>query len=247
VSQGYIRFPRTELTTAAILNTTSNVKTITRLPASIAKSEVLSVLHDDALMLSLNPLLKSSTLLPPSGSSAFYKTVPKELKPASKEAIESIAVYSVVEAHGGSGEETATWRGGWAKRFIPDEIVYDTSMQNKETGMMTITHAPMGVHSLTIWSVREATETDPVAEDGNKNGLVLEVSGSVESNRMLMGFIKTTLQESYNKLAKDFVILLENEVAKKRGGPEGTAQESAVADKLAQPASDHQVEVEVVA
>jgi hypothetical protein len=200
-------------------------------------------------MLSLNPLLKSSTLLPPSGSTAFYKTVPKDLKPASKEAIENQAVYSVVESQGASDEQAeGGWRGGWAKRFIPDEIVYDTSMQNKETGMLTVTQAPMGVRSSTMWTVREATDTDPVAEDGVA-GLVLEVSGTVESNRMLMGFIKTTLQGSYDKLAKDFVVLLEKEVAKKGGGeaPEGTAQKAPVADKIVQPAGDQQVEVEAVA
>jgi len=197
-------------------------------------------------MLSLNPLLKSSTLLPPSGSTAFYKAVPKELKPASKDAIESTAVYSVVEAHGTGEEANSTWRGGWAKRFIPDEIVYETSMQNKETGMIAITHAPMGVHSLTMWTVREALDSDPVVENGNKTGLVLEKTGAVTSNRMLMGFIRTTLQESYDKLAKDFVVLLEKEVAKRRSG-EGTAEQSPAADQLGQAAGNHQVEVEVVA
>ena len=65
----------------------------------------------------------------------------------------------------------------------------------------------MGVNSVTTWVVREATE-----EEGGK-GLVLEKTGKVTSNRMLMGFIKTTLQESYEKLDRDFVAALEREVA----------------------------------
>jgi hypothetical protein len=194
-------------------------------------------------MLTINPLLKSSTLLPSSAATAFYKTVPKDLKPASSAAIENIPVYSIVEAQGsGEGEKGGTWRGGWSKRFIPDEIVYETSMQATENGMSAITHAPMGVHSVTTWVIREAKEED--AENG-ESGLVLEKTGAVTSNRMLMGFIKTTLQESYDKLAKDFVTLLQKEVAKKRGGAE--VEKAAVLEQPGQPAGEQQVEVEAVA
>jgi hypothetical protein len=43
-------------------------------------------------------------------------------------------------------------------------------------------------------------------------GLVLEERGKVTSNRMLMGFIKTTLQESHQKLVRDFMVVLEKSV-----------------------------------
>ena len=103
------------------------------------------------------------------------------------------------EAKGGS------WRGGWAKRFVPNSITYNSSMLNREDGLLSITHAPMGVHSITTWLVRDA-------EDGSDR-LVLEERGKVTSNRMLMGFIKTTLQESHEKLVKDFVATLERVVS----------------------------------
>jgi len=96
-----------------------------------------------------------------------------------------------------------SWRGGWAKRFIPDEIKYETSMECLEDGLRSITHAPMGVHSSTTWLVK----------DGENGELVLEERGKVTSNRMLMGFIKTTLQASHEKLVKDFLAVLEREVA----------------------------------
>lgn len=70
--------------------------------------------------------------------------------------------------------------------------------------MVSITHAPMGVHSTTTWLIKE--------EEG---ALVLEERGCVKSNRMLMSFIKTTLQESHEKLVKDFVALLEKMWAEK--------------------------------
>ena len=82
------------------------------------------------------------------------------------------------EAQGGS------WRGGWAKRFVPDSITYNSSIQNRDDGMLSITQAPMGVHSITTWLVKDAED-----EDGH---LVLEERGEVTSNRMLMGFIKTS-------------------------------------------------------
>lgn len=67
----------------------------------------------------------------------------------------------------------------------------------------------MGVHSITTWLVKED-------EDGN-GGLVLEERGEVTSNRMLMGFIKTTLQESHDKLVRDFVKVLETQVEEQEG------------------------------
>jgi len=60
----------------------------------------------------------------------------------------------------------------------------------------------MGVHSVTTWSLRE---------DGD-GGLVLDERGTVTSNRMLMGFIRTTLQGSHDKLVRNFVAVLEREM-----------------------------------
>jgi hypothetical protein len=76
--------------------------------------------------------------------------------------------------------------------------------------MVSITHAPMGVNSITTWVVREATP-----EEGQ--GLVLEKTGKVTSNRMLMTFIKTTLQQSYEKLSEDFVAALDRDIAAQKG------------------------------
>lgn len=191
----------------ALLNTTTTVKTLTPLPPHIKKADVLSLLHNHEGMLTLNPLLKSYKQLPPSSSLAFYNQVPKAIKPSNTAEIEALPVFSVIESSAGGATTTAssdeaepegaqTWRGGWAKRFIPDEITYETSMQAKEDGMMTITHAPMGVSSVTTWVVRQ--------EEGS-DGLVLESQGDCTSNRVLMAFIRTTLQDSYDKLAKDFV------------------------------------------
>ena len=111
----------------------------------------------------------------------------------------------------GGGDENggASWRGGWAKKFIPDSITYETSMEHLEDGLRSITHAPMGVHSVTLWQMKEG-----------EHGLVLEERGKVTSNRMLMAFIKTTLQESHEKLVKDFLVALEKSIVERRGGEE---------------------------
>jgi hypothetical protein len=120
-------------------------------------------------MLALNPVIISHELLPPSSSTAFFASESKELIPP---APQDCPVYKVVESS--SGERDGTWRGGWAKRFIPDSIVYETSMEPLEGGMRTTTHAPVGVHSVTTWNVREG--------EGDE-GLVLEERGCVTSNR----------------------------------------------------------------
>ncbi|TVY93791.1 hypothetical protein LAWI1_G000956 [Lachnellula willkommii] len=108
-------------------------------------------------------------------------------------------------------------------------------MQCTPSGMFAITHAPLGVHSITTWTV---------TRDENGSGCVLEKEGKVTSNRMLMGFIRTTLQESYDRLARDFVVLLQREVGKKRERGREKEKEKEV---VGQPAAGEQVEVEAVA
>lgn len=58
----------------------------------------------------------------------------------------------------------------------------------------------MGVRSITTWRLRE---------EGGK--LILEEEGRCTSNRMLMTFIKTTLQASHNKVVKTVVEILESD------------------------------------
>ena len=162
-------------------------------------------------MLALNPILKSHKLLPEESSTAFFSRVPDEQKPPATGNFEGvIPVFEIVEAmESGTAEgeaQSGSWRGGWASRFIPDTITYESSIQNTPNGMISITHAPMGVNSITTWVVREATP-----EEGQ--GLVLEKTGKVTSNRMLMTFIKTTLQQSYEKLSEDFVKALNKDIA----------------------------------
>jgi hypothetical protein len=83
-------------------------------------------------------------------------------------------------------------------------------------GHIAITHAPMGVNSVTTWTLRESEE-----------GLVVDMSGEVESNKMSMAFIKTTLSESYTKLAERFLKDLKKEVEGNDGGNGVKAEEEA--------------------
>ncbi|TVY29449.1 hypothetical protein LHYA1_G001843 [Lachnellula hyalina] len=234
---------------SSYFTTTTTVTTTTALPPTMTLPEILSILHSPALMLTINPLLKSATPLPTPAIHAFYKSVPASLKPTSASAIAEIPVYACVETSapqgqgsstGGKGEggaeeqSQATWRGGWSKRFIPDEIVYETSMQRTPSGMIAITQAPMGVHSVTTWKVTSK------GKDGSGNECVLEKEGRVTSNKMLMSFIKTTLQGSYDKLAKDFVAMLMRELEKKKGEGDKAKEKESVGE----PASGEQVEVE---
>jgi hypothetical protein len=159
-------------------------------------------------MIALNPIVKSHTLLPPTSSTAFFASEVGDLKPPTPE---NVPVYEVTEDMSGSSDSEqggGSWRGGWAKRFVPDSITYQTSMQCLEDGLRSITHAPMGVHSSTTWLVKQ----------GEGEGLMLEERGRVTSNRMLMGFIKTTLQDSHDKLIRDFMAVLEKEVAGEGNG-----------------------------
>ncbi|KAH8599938.1 hypothetical protein B0O99DRAFT_346276 [Bisporella sp. PMI_857] len=170
------------------------------LPPTVKKYHVLRLLHDTNRMVSMSPIVTAHKLLPASSSTAFYAKEPAEYRPRPEEA--PFPVYEVTETMGEGEEGGGSWRGGWAKRFIPESITYETGLQTKEDGLVCITHAGMGVHSVTTWTIRE--------EDGK---LVLDEKGVVTSNRMLMSFIKTTLQESHEKLVRDVVALLEQDAS----------------------------------
>lgn len=188
-----------------VLNATTEVKTITTLSPNITKAQVLALLHDEEKMVRMNPIIKSHERLPESSAIAFFKSVPAEHRPPATGTSQP-SVFHIIEESGGEPEDGAqagNWRGGWAKRFVPDTLAYETSIQATENGMISITRAPMGVHSVTIWTVVEKGAGEP---------LVVEKTGRVTSNRMLMTFIKTTLQESYETLARDFEAALEKEV-----------------------------------
>ncbi len=127
------------------------------------------------------------------------------------------------------------------KRFVPNELVYQTSIQHTENGMISITHAPMGVQSVTTWVLSDA---------GRKGeGCLLEKTGKVWSNRMLMGFIKGGLQASYEKLATDFVVALDEKIAAEgkatREGKDDEKKTPGEERKAGEAAAD--VEVENVA
>jgi hypothetical protein len=195
------------LTNNQVLNTSTDTLIVTPIPSHISKTQILSVLHSNTTMIGLNPIVKSHVLLPSTSSSAFFSSEPEDTTPPSPE---TTPVYQVVEDMSGEGADGGggSWRGGWAKRFVPDSITYETSMEVLGDGLRSITHAPLAVNSVTTWLVKEA-------EGGQ--GLVLEERGKVTSNRMLMGFIKTTLQQSHGKLVKDFMVVLEKSAADEEG------------------------------
>jgi hypothetical protein len=177
----------------AYLKTSTTVTVSRPLPLAVTQASALSILHDYKAIISLNPLVKSYIIL--SSSAPFYKSVPADLKPSSATDLEKISVYSVIESSAPAEEGTgATWRGGWTKAFVPSELSYENSYQHMEQGGMILTHAPMGVNSVTRWTI-----------EGAEGAWTVKLELKVNSNRMLMGLIKTTLQPSVEKLIDDFV------------------------------------------
>jgi len=187
----------------SFLTATHHTFTTAKLPSHISKAQALSLLHNHDAIILLNPQVTSHHLLSPADRDAFFHSEPPENRPSSPSKGPVYSVTDDMSASSGSDKGTGSWRGGWAKRFVPDAITYPSSFQNKEDGLLGIAHAPMGVHSVTRWTVKE--------EEGAL--VMVEERGSVTSNRFLMGFIRTTLQESHDKLVRDFVAKLESVVA----------------------------------
>lgn len=158
----------------------------------------------------MNPLVTAHTLLQPTHTLAidFFKSESEDLQPT---ASTPCAIWEITEdmAAGNSEDNGGGWRGGWAKRFIPDKITYTSSLQDRKDGLVSVTHAPMGVHSVTTWIVREAGPGESSLLLGSGGRLLLEEKGVVSASRMLMGFIKTTFQDSHEKLVEDFMGVLD--------------------------------------
>lgn len=153
----------------------------------------------------MNPIVTSVVPLPSSSTATFYRSVPAAYQADASTLNNPIPIFSVTEdmsAESPEAQAAGNWRGGWAKRFIPEQIKYETSVEKRKDGMRSLTHAAMGVSSMTLWVVKE--------ENGQ---VIVEKEGGVTSNKMLMGFIATTLKESHEKLAKDFVKAVEKYVA----------------------------------
>lgn len=138
-------------------------------------------------MIAMNPQVTEHHLQPESVCTTFFKGEAPEHRPHPDGP--QIPVYSITDdMNDGEEAQGGSWRGGWAKRFIPNTITYNSSLQNRDDGLLSITHAPMGVHSITTWLLKDAEDAE--------GGLVLEETGTVTSNKMLMGFIKTS--KTYN-------------------------------------------------
>jgi len=151
-------------------------------------------LHNNEAILKLNPNLIAHKLLPPSSSITFFSNEHASLQPPSPS---SVPIFEVTE------DQSKDASRGWAKRFVPETITYESSMEALEDGLRYITHAPLGVHSVTTWTLK----------DEGEGALVLEETGKVTSNRVLMGFIRGTLQAQHEKLVADFMKVLERHVA----------------------------------
>lgn len=84
---------------------------------------------------------------------------------------------------------------------MPDKVQYETGSENTPDGLVSITHAPLNVNSVTTWTVREEA-----------GGLVVDMTGKVESNKVLMQFIKRMVPNDYNELAARFLEALKKDV-----------------------------------
>ncbi|QSZ37282.1 hypothetical protein DSL72_009376 [Monilinia vaccinii-corymbosi] len=160
-------------------------------------------------MITMNPLVTAHTLLPPTHVRAvnFFKSEPRDLQPSASSPSEIWEITDDMTA--GKAADNAGWRGWWTKRFVPDRITYTSSLQDREDGLITVTHAPMGLHIVGTWIVREAGPGEASVMLGSRGRLVLEERAVVRASRILMGFIKATLQESHDKLAREFMRVLE--------------------------------------
>ncbi|KAH8811934.1 hypothetical protein F5884DRAFT_295548 [Xylogone sp. PMI_703] len=212
----------------SFLNTTFQTLNIKTLPSHISRDQVVRLLHNHHKMITMNPLVTDYFAHPEDVARDFFKNEHPDHRPP-RELF--VPVYAITDDMSGppkraqsTDEDSSSVGGGsrgggWAKKFTPDKITYHASMQNRPDGLLTITHAPMGVHSITTWLVKETY-------DGQ---LVLEEKGLVTSNRMLMGLIKSTLQSSHDKLVEDFIAELvkeaerENQMRAKEGARHGRA------------------------
>lgn len=192
------------------------MRTTSALAPHLTKADALALLHSDAAMFELNASPVSYTPLPAASASSFYAGVPAAHQPATASA-GALPVYAVTEHAAPEGEGNVWQKTSWFKRFVPHELSYQTGVQHTPDGLVCITQAPMGVMSVTTWVAREE-------EAASGRVCVVDMTGKVTSNRMLMGFIKAGLQTGYERLARDFVKALENRYAAARAERDGQGE-----------------------
>lgn len=164
---------------------------------------MIKFLHNHHKMITMNPLVADYFALAEEESKNFFKHEHPDHKPPLDYMGREIPVpvYSITDDMTRPGRDGQAANGGWTKKFVPEKITYSASMRNLSNGLLSVTHAPMGIHSVTTWLVKETY-------DGQ---LVIEERGLMTSNRLLMGFIKSTLHDSHDKLLSDIVTELINE------------------------------------
>lgn len=201
----------------AILKATHTTVVTTALPPTATLPQVLSLLHDHAAMISMNPLVISHRLLRPSyahsrasssSSSTSTATNPyahhldtKPLPPPpTYEVVDSLdASVLIPDDDDSPAPPPPPADAGWAARMTaklsPSTVTYTAQMRNVPHGLETTIHAPMGIKNLNTWSVRE----------GEGGGLVLEERSMMSANRLVIGFVAKTAQSSHEQLVGRFV------------------------------------------
>lgn len=190
-----------------VLNTSHSTTNIRLLPAHITRDDAIRYLHQPENILNLNANLVTATKLAATSveHAEFYRGEAEQDRPGAGEDARATPIYNVVEREGGkTGKTEGGLYSGLAKRLVGDEVRYRMGLRATPDGLVMISHAMMGVWSRTTWTVRTAVESDE-GFPGSGTGLVVQETGELRCNRMLMGFIKTTMEQSHEKLVDDFV------------------------------------------
>lgn len=91
-------------------------------------------------------------------------------------------------------------------------------MTDTASGLETVVHAPMGITSHVSWQVVLSGDMEGEVKDDARQGnvedsrFVLVETAEVRGNTILLGFVRLTMRNSHEELARRFVSRLEEEV-----------------------------------
>jgi len=166
----------------------------TPLPPTTTSSLVLSLLHDFPLMITLNPLVQSYTLLP-TPEPTFKSSAPKNPN-------------AQVIAQDWDAEYEVTDLVSYLPFHLWDsKVTFKAKFKATEEGMESLVNAPAGVVSEARWWLMETEE----------GGLVLEEVAEVSCQRVLARTVKGQMRDSHGVLAGRFLERLEERRLEEKG------------------------------
>lgn len=149
----------------------------TPMPTGTSRQAVLTILRDHEAMIRLNPLTYD----------------PKTIEPPPLTSTEELDFqwYEIKD------RIEYLPKGLWSST-----IVYRACFRDREDSLETHTYAPMGIKTVSKWTVPETSTDETRTQDGAEGGTYLREEVEMTCNFLLLAFVKRTMVDAHKEMAR---------------------------------------------